>query len=138
MLVEDLHQLGEVGERAGEPIDLVDYDDIDPSRPEIGEQALQGGAVEGGAREPAIVVAVANEPPALVGLALDIGLAGFPLGVERVELEVEVMLGRLAGIDRAAEDLSFGCVHGCSVRAETLPPSRGELRATAASPETPA
>jgi hypothetical protein len=33
------------------------------------------------------------EPPALVGLALDIGLAGFALGVEGVEGEIEIMLG---------------------------------------------
>src|SRR5438067_13843723 len=76
MLVEQLHQLGEVGQRAGEPVDLVDHHDVDLFVPEIGEQAVQSGAVEGGARDPAIVVAVGNEPPALVGLALDIGLAG--------------------------------------------------------------
>src|ERR1700730_9064481 len=39
-------------------------------------------------------------------LALDIGLAGFPLGIERVEFEIEIMLGRFAGVDRAA--LGFG------------------------------
>src|SRR5215211_4846468 len=134
MLVEDLDQLGEVRQRAGEPVDLVHDHDVDLSGPEIREQTLQGGAVEGGAREPAIVVAVGNEPPALVGLALDIGLAGLPLGIERVELEVKIMLGRLAGVDRAAQGLSFGCVHACSFlrRIETLPASRRELRATAA------
>ena len=30
-------------------------------------------------------------------LALDVGFAGFPLGVERVEFEVEIVLGRFAG-----------------------------------------
>ena len=35
-------------------------------------------------------------------LALDVGLASFPLGVERVEGEIEIMLGRLARVDRAA------------------------------------
>jgi hypothetical protein len=35
-------------------------------------------------------------------LALDIGLAGLALGVQRVELEVEIMLARFAGIDRTA------------------------------------
>ena len=35
-------------------------------------------------------------------LAFDIGLAGFALGVERVEGEVEIMFGRFAGVDRAA------------------------------------
>jgi hypothetical protein len=35
-------------------------------------------------------------------LALDIGFAGLPLGIERVEFEIEIMLGRFAGVDRAA------------------------------------
>jgi hypothetical protein len=50
-----------------------------------------------------------DEPPALWHLALDIGLAGLALSVERVEREVEVMLGRLASVDGAA---SNGSVHG--------------------------
>jgi hypothetical protein len=32
LLVEHLAQFGEVGERAGQPIDLIDDDHIDPSR----------------------------------------------------------------------------------------------------------
>ena len=43
-----------------------------------------------------------------MGLALDIGLAGLALGIERVEGEVEIMLGRFAGVDRAA--LRFSAV----------------------------
>jgi integrase len=35
-------------------------------------------------------------------LALDIGLTSLALGIERVKLEVEIMLTRLAGIDRTA------------------------------------
>jgi hypothetical protein len=34
-----------------------------------------------------------REAPALMGLALDIGLAGFTLGIERVESEIEIVLG---------------------------------------------
>jgi hypothetical protein len=33
MGVKDLDQLGEIGERAGQSVDLVDRDDIDPARP---------------------------------------------------------------------------------------------------------
>src|SRR3989442_16026378 len=66
-----------------------------------------------------------------MGLALDVGLAGFSLGIERVELEVEVMLGRLAGVDRAAKDLSFGWLHRCTF----LPPrSKAGALAAACSP----
>jgi hypothetical protein len=39
--------------------------------------------------------------PALVGLALDVGLRRLPLGVEGVELLFEPMIGRDAGVDRA-------------------------------------
>ena len=35
-----LDQLGEVGERAGQPIDLIDDDHVDPSRLHVDEQLL--------------------------------------------------------------------------------------------------
>ena len=38
-------------------------------------------------------------------LALDVGLAGLPLGVEGVELQVQVMFGGFAGVDGTAEDV---------------------------------
>jgi len=59
-----------------------------------------------------VELAVTDQTPALVRLALDVGLAGLPLGIERVELEVEVMLGGLAGVDRAAHDFLGGTSHG--------------------------
>src|SRR5216684_3241851 len=107
---------------------------------DISQKLLQGRAVEGGARESAIVVVVGDEPPALMGLALDVGLAGLALGVERVEFEVEIMLGRLAGVDRAAKDLSFGWLHRCTFlgSGETLPPRRRERPASAMSAWAPA
>ena len=45
----------------------------------------------------------ADQLPALVGLALDVGLGGLALIVERVELLLQAMLGRDAGVDRAAQ-----------------------------------
>ena len=56
MCVEGLHHLGEVGERAGQPVDLVDDDHIDQSVIEIGHQPLQGRALHRGARETTVVV----------------------------------------------------------------------------------
>ena len=41
-----------------------------------------------------------------------VGLAGLTLGVERVELKIEVMLGRFARVDRAPEELSARFIHG--------------------------
>ena len=41
--------------------------------------------------------------PALRSLALDVGLAGLPLSIEGVELLIQSVLGRFAGIDGAAQ-----------------------------------
>ncbi len=40
MRVECLHQLGEIGERARQPIDLVDDDDVDPALADAIEEVL--------------------------------------------------------------------------------------------------
>src|SRR5215813_9037033 len=39
--VKDLDEPGKIGERSGQPVDLVDDYDVDPAGPDIGEQALQ-------------------------------------------------------------------------------------------------
>src|SRR6266850_370661 len=100
--VEDLDQPGKIGERAGQPVDLVDDDDIDPAFPDVGEQALQSGPLHVATREPAVVVAGPGQCPALVTLTADVGLAGFALRLERVELLLEPFLGGFAGVDRGA------------------------------------
>ena len=43
MRIECLDKLGEVGERAGQPIDFIDDDHIDPSRLYVGEQLRRAG-----------------------------------------------------------------------------------------------
>src|ERR1700730_4461215 len=64
-------------------------------------------------------------------LALDVGLAGLALGIERIELEVEVMLGGFARVDRAPQHLPFRLGHRCTFcrarREETVarPAERG-------------
>jgi hypothetical protein len=84
MLVEEFHQLGKVGERAGQPVDLIDDDDVDLPAADIIEEFLQGRAVKGGAGQAPIIIPSADQPPALVGLTLDVGLASLPLGVEGI------------------------------------------------------
>ena len=76
MLVEQLDQLGEIRQRPGQPVDLVDDDDVDLAGPDLGQQLLQGRAVERGPGKAAVVITVGDQPPALMGLTLDIGLAG--------------------------------------------------------------
>ena len=46
MGVEQLDQFGEVGERTGETVDLVDDDDVDPALPDGLKKSLQGRTVE--------------------------------------------------------------------------------------------
>jgi hypothetical protein len=49
MRVQDLDDLGEVGERAGEAVDLVDDDQVHLAGPDIGQKLLEGGTLEGAA-----------------------------------------------------------------------------------------
>jgi hypothetical protein len=46
MPIEELDELGEVGQRAGQPVDLVDHHHIDKAGLHIGEEPLQGRAVQ--------------------------------------------------------------------------------------------
>src|SRR6266446_6867882 len=102
LCVEDLDQPGKIGERARQPVDLVDDDDVDPASLDVGKQLLQCRPLHVATREPAVVVAGSGQYPALVTLAADIGLASFALRLERVELLFEPFLGGFAGVDRAA------------------------------------
>jgi hypothetical protein len=105
MLVEQLHKLREICQRSRQSVHLVDDDDIDLPAADVAQQLLQGRAVQRGPGQSAIIVPRPDEPPALVGLALGIGLASLSLRVERIEFEVKVMFGRFAGVDCAAENL---------------------------------
>src|SRR6202020_2677528 len=82
MGIERLDQLGEVGERAGQAIDLIDDDHVDPSRLHVDEQLLERWPFHRPAGEAAVVVTIPYQSPALMRLALDVGLACLPLGVE--------------------------------------------------------
>ena len=109
MGIEQLDQLGEIGERTGQAVDLVHHHDLDLAGPHLGEQRLQCRPIERGAGEAAVSEAVGQKPPALAGLAADISFASLSLSIERGEGKVEVMLGRFAGVDRKAGNprLSF-------------------------------
>ena len=119
--VEELDQPGKIGERSGQPVDLVDDDDVDPAGPDIGEQALQRGSLQIAAGEPAIVIAVSRQYPALVPLAADEGLAGFALRGERIELLLQPFLGGFAGVDRAAPAARVSSRHRRPLRLNLVP-----------------
>src|SRR5215208_6672961 len=118
-----LDQLGEIRKRARQPVDLVHHHEVDPASPNIAQQGLERRPFQRGPGEAAIIIMIWDEPPALLRLALDIGLTGLALGIERVERKVEVMLGRLAGIDGAATKLADGPVH--AARSTNLRTARG-------------
>src|SRR5258706_2171299 len=106
MPVEQFDKLGEVREGAGQPVDLVDDHNIYLACLQVEKQRLQGGTIEGGTRQATVVIMIGNQAPALMSLALDIGLARFPLGIERIELQVEIMLSGFARVDGASGELS--------------------------------
>src|SRR6185437_16840396 len=101
--VEEFDQLGEIGERSGEPIDLVDDDHIDSSFADAIEQTLQCRTVGGSAGITAVVEALAHESPAFMSLALDIGFGRFPLRVEGIEVLFKTRVAGDAGVNRAAQ-----------------------------------
>ena len=100
--IEPLDDPREVGEAAGQPVDLVDHHHIDKPRLDIAHQPLQRGALHGSAREPAIVIECWQRAPAFRCLALHISLACLALRVEAVERLVETLVAALARVDRAA------------------------------------
>ena len=82
MPVEQFDQLGEIRQRPGQAIHLVNDYYVDLAGTNFGKQFLQGRTVEGGARERPIIEMGRNQPPALVRLTLYIRLTGLALGVE--------------------------------------------------------
>ena len=56
MLIEQFDQFGEVRQRAGEAVDLVDDDHVNLARPYVLKEPLQGRAVGIAAREAAVVI----------------------------------------------------------------------------------
>ena len=73
MGVEQLYQLGEVGQRPRQAVDLIDDDDINLPGADIVLQPLKVWPVGGPTGVPAIVIAGPDQGPAGVGLAFDIG-----------------------------------------------------------------
>ena len=100
--VEQLDHAGKIGERPGQPIDLVDDHDIDLAGFDVGEQAPERRPVHRPAGIAAIVIGCSERAPAFALLALHIGFAGLALGIQAVERLVEAFLRALARIERAA------------------------------------
>ena len=78
--VEQVHQLGEVGERPGQAVDLVDHHHVDQTGPDVLQQPFEGLAVRVAPREAPVVIGLLYEEPAFVLLTLYIGFSRLPLG----------------------------------------------------------
>jgi hypothetical protein len=126
MLIEELDQFCEVGQGAGQAIDLIDDDDVDLAGLHVLQELLQGRPVGIAAREAAVVVFGSQQGPTGVGLAADIGLRSIILGIERVEVLLQPLVGRDAGIDRAANRLCRSGLHADAAAASSHKP--GERR----------
>jgi hypothetical protein len=100
--IEELDHLGEIRQRAGQPVHFVDHHDIHQPAPDVLQQALQRGALHGPAGDAAVIVVGLEQTPALTRLASDERLAGLALDMERIEVLLQAFLGRLAGVNGAA------------------------------------
>ena len=85
MGIQHIDDLGEIGERPGKAIDLVNERNLNLASLDIGEEPLQGRALYLVARELSVVVHLGKRDPSGVTLARDVGLTGFALRIERVE-----------------------------------------------------
>jgi hypothetical protein len=86
VLVENFNDLGEIGQRPGQPIHFVDDHHIDPTRIYILQKPPEGRPFHCTTRKATVVVCLADGAPSLALLAGDERFAGFALGVERVEV----------------------------------------------------
>jgi hypothetical protein len=80
-----LYDLGEIEQASGEAIHLINNDGVDFAGIDICKQAFETRAFEGSSGESSIVVPGGQDPPTLMMLAVDVGFAGFALGVQGVE-----------------------------------------------------
>ena len=106
-LIQPFDQLGEVHQGAGQAVNLVDNHHVDPAGIDVGHQASQCRALKRPPGKSAIVVAAGRQLPSFTPLAGDVCEAGLELGVQRIELLFEALVGGLARVDRAANDPAF-------------------------------
>src|SRR5271166_1621136 len=100
--VEDLDDLGEISQRSRQSVD-VDDDYVDLVGTNVVQELLQRRAIHRASGIGSIIVERGENRPTFVLLARDVGLAGFALCIERIELLLEALLRRFAGVDGAAD-----------------------------------
>jgi hypothetical protein len=91
--------------------DTNDHYDVDLAGLNVREQLLQGRSFQRPPGETAVVIVRPDELPALMGLALDVSLCRLALGMKRVEVLFQPVLGRFPGIDGATKDFPLVSSH---------------------------
>jgi hypothetical protein len=125
MGIEQLHQLGEIRQRPGQQVDLVDHNHVNFPGPDIGQELLERRAVGRPAGIAAVAIPGPDEGPALRRLAAYIGFGGVMLGIERVEILLQPMLGGDPGIDGAANPFGRPMAHDGRSMRPRRPKKRG-------------
>jgi hypothetical protein len=69
---------------------------------DVGQEPLQGRPVDGSTRDSAIIVHLGQRDPTLMLLAENKGFTGLALGVQRIEILLETLIGGFARINRTA------------------------------------
>ena len=103
MGVEDVDDLGKICERPRQSVDLVDNDGMSFAGLDVLQKPLERRPLHRPAGKAAVVIHVRKRDPSGMTLAYDIGLACLPLSIERIEFLLEPLVGRFAGVDRAAD-----------------------------------
>src|SRR6266536_2277661 len=109
----------------GQPVDLVDHHHVNASGPDIGQELLERRAVGRAAGIAAVVIAGPDQGPAFLRLAAHVGFGGVMLGIERVEILLQPMVGGDPGIDRAANPPGGPMAHDCPFMRPRRPKKRG-------------
>src|SRR5207237_1167864 len=100
--VQRVNDASEVSQASGQPVDLVNDDDVDLPASDIIQQLLQARASHVPARPATVVILFVDQLPAFVRLAEDVRSTRFSLGIKAVECLLEPFLCRLASVDGTA------------------------------------
>ena len=82
VLLEHVHEAGEVQQGPAEAIHLIDHDAVNAAGVDVGQQPAQGWPVGVATGEAAVVVALGQAGPAGVDLAVNVRLGRLALGIE--------------------------------------------------------
>ena len=90
--LKTINQFGEVSERASQPVDLIDYDQINYASFNVIKKKLQGRALQGASGFATIVISLCDQLPTFMLLACDVSGTGLKLCIKRIETLLQTLL----------------------------------------------